>query len=162
MVERTKLDMHLICHLEGTNICFNSLTQNKYEINGLCYCRWWSSRNSCISFLPMYEGPLINLDEPIVFGGFPGSSVSKESACSSGDLGLIPVLGRSHGGRNGKPLQYPCLENPMDRGAWRATVHGVTRVGPDLVTSPPPPKRNHSTCGPDFAVSSYPGAGPVT
>ena len=127
MVERTKLDMHLICHLEGTNICFNSLTQNKYEINGLCYCRWWSSRNSCISFLPMYEGPLINLDEPIVFGGFPGSSVSKESACSSGDLGLIPVLGRSHGGRNGKPLQYPCLENLMDGGAWWAAVHGVVK-----------------------------------
>ena len=75
----------------------------------------------------MYEGPLINLDEPILFGGFPGSSVSKESACSSGDLGLIPVSGRSHGGRNGKPLQYPCLENPMDGGSWWAAVHGVVK-----------------------------------
>ena len=52
-------------------------------------------------------------------------------------LGLIPGLGRSPGEGNGNPLQYSCLENPMDRGAWRATVHGVTRVGHDLVTKPP-------------------------
>ena len=50
--------------------------------------------------------------------GFPCSSVSKESACSVGDLGLIPGLGRSPGEGNGSPLQYPCLENLMDRGAW--------------------------------------------
>ena len=108
-------------------ICFNNLAQNKYEINGPCYCRWWNSRNTCISSLPMYEGPLINLDEPMLFGGFPGSSVSKESACSSGDQGSIPVSGRSHGGRNGRPLQYPCLENPMDGGVWWAAVHGVVK-----------------------------------
>ena len=60
------------------------------------------------------------------FVGFPCSSVNKESACSSGDLGLIPGLGRSHGEGNGNPLQYPCLEKLMDRGAWWATVHGVT------------------------------------
>ena len=59
--------------------------------------------------------------------GFPGGSDSKESACSVGDLGLIPELGRSPGGGHGNPLQYSCLENPMDRGAWRATVHGVTK-----------------------------------
>ena len=45
--------------------------------------------------------------------------------------------GRSPGGGNGNPLQYSCLENPMDGGAWRATVHGVTRVGQDLVSKPP-------------------------
>ena len=71
--------------------------------------------------------------------GFPDSSVGKESACSAGDLGLIPGLGRSCGGENGDPLQCSCLENPMDRGAWQATVHGITRVGHDLVTKPPPP-----------------------
>ena len=49
--------------------------------------------------------------------GFPCSSVGKESACSAEDLGLIPGLGRSPGERNGYPLQYPCLENLMDRGA---------------------------------------------
>ena len=56
----------------------------------------------------------------------PHSSVGKESACNSGGLGLIPGLGRSPGEGNGNPLQYSCLENPTDRGAWRATVHGVT------------------------------------
>ena len=51
----------------------------------------------------------------------------------------IPGLGRFPGEGNGNPLQYSCLENPMDRGAWQATVHGATRVGHDLVTKPPPP-----------------------
>ena len=60
--------------------------------------------------------------------GFHCSSVGKESACSAGDTGLIPGSGRSPGEGNGYPLQYSCLEHPMDRGAWRATVHGVTRV----------------------------------
>ena len=55
---------------------------------------------------------------------FPGDSAGKESACNAGDLGLIPGLGRSPGERNGYPLQYSGLENSMDRGAWRATVHG--------------------------------------
>ena len=71
--------------------------------------------------------------------GFPQSSVSKESACNAGDPGLIPGSGRSPGEGNGNPLQYSCLENPMDRVAWKATVHGVARVGHDLVTKPPPP-----------------------
>ena len=57
---------------------------------------------------------------------FPGGSDDKESACSAGDLGSIPGSGRSPGEGNGSPLQYCCLENPVDRGAWRATVHGVT------------------------------------
>ena len=59
--------------------------------------------------------------------GFPGGSDSKESACDAGDPGLIPGLGRSPGEGNGNPLQYPCLENAMDRGDWRAVVHGVTK-----------------------------------
>ena len=57
--------------------------------------------------------------------GFPHSSVSKESACNAGNPGLIPGSGRSPGEGNGNLLQYLCLENPMDRGAWQATVHGV-------------------------------------
>ena len=69
--------------------------------------------------------------------GFPHSSVGKESSCSAGDQGLIPGSGRSPGGGNGNPFQYSCLDNPMDRGAWQTTVHGVTRVGRDLVTKPP-------------------------
>ena len=59
--------------------------------------------------------------------GFPCSSVGKESACSAGDLGSIPGLGRSPGEENGNPFQYPCLENLMDRRAWGAAVHGVTK-----------------------------------
>ena len=57
---------------------------------------------------------------------FPGGSDGKESACGAGDLGLIPGSGRSPGGGHGNPLQYSCLENPMDRGPWQATVLGVT------------------------------------
>ena len=57
----------------------------------------------------------------------PGASDSKESTCNVGDLGIIPGLGRSPGQVRGNPLQYSCLENPMDRGAWQATVRGVTQ-----------------------------------
>ena len=58
---------------------------------------------------------------------FPGGSAGKESACSAGDLGSIPGLGRYPGEGNSYPLQYSCLENPMDRGAWWAIVHGITK-----------------------------------
>ena len=58
---------------------------------------------------------------------FPGSSDGKASAYNAGDPGSIPGLGRSPGERNGNPLQYSCLENPMDRGAWWAIVHGVAK-----------------------------------
>ena len=51
----------------------------------------------------------------------------KKSTCNMGDLGLIPGLGRSLGGGNGNPLQYSCLENSMDRGAWQTTVHGAAK-----------------------------------
>ena len=58
--------------------------------------------------------------------GFPGGSDGKESICNAGDLGSTPGLGRSPAGGHGNPLQYSCLESPVDRAAWRATVHGVT------------------------------------
>ena len=58
---------------------------------------------------------------------FPGGSEVKESVCNAGDLGLIPVWGRSPGEGNGNPLQYSCLENPLDGGALWATVHGVAK-----------------------------------
>ena len=64
---------------------------------------------------------------PVARGIFPHSPVSKESACNAVDLGSIPGSGRSPGEGNGNPLQYSCLENPMDRGVWQATVHGVTK-----------------------------------
>ena len=59
--------------------------------------------------------------------GFPGGSDSKESACCAGDTSSIPGWGRSPGKRNGNPLQYSCLGNPMDRRAWWVTVHGVAK-----------------------------------
>ena len=69
------------------------------------------------------------------------SLLAQESACQMQEMqetGSVPGLGRSPGEGNGNPLQYSCLGNPMDRGAWQATVHGVTRVGHGLVTKPPP------------------------
>ena len=65
------------------------------------------------------------------FSNFPDGLLGKESAYNAGDtdVGLIPGLGGFSGEENGNQLQYSCLENPMDRGAWRATVHGVAKSG---------------------------------
>ena len=60
--------------------------------------------------------------------GFPGGSDGKESTYNAGDPGSIPGMGKSPGEENGYPPQYSCLENSMDRGAWLATVHGVTEL----------------------------------
>ena len=59
---------------------------------------------------------------------FPGDSAKKNPPVNVGHTGSIPGSGRSPGGRNGNPLQYSCLENPMDRGTWQATVHGVSQA----------------------------------
>ena len=88
-------------------------------------------RNKTVSFAETW----IDLDSAIQ-SDFPHHSVGKESVCSAGDPGSISGSGRSPGEGNSNPLQYSCLENPMDRGAWQATVHGVTRVGCNLSTSP--------------------------
>ena len=66
--------------------------------------------------------------------GFPGGSVVKNPPVNAGDAGLIPRLKRSPGEGNGNPLQYFCLGNPMDRGAWQAIVQGVARLEHALVT----------------------------
>ena len=79
----------------------------------------WTARE----FLGVYSfhgTPLLSLD-------FPGGSDSKESACNTKDTSLDPRLGRSPGEGNGYPCQYSCLENSMDRGAWRATIRGIAR-----------------------------------
>ena len=65
-----------------------------------------------------------------IIWGFPGDASGKEPPASAGDvrdMGVIPGLGGSSGGGHSNPLQYSCLENPMDRRAWQATVHGVTK-----------------------------------
>ena len=66
------------------------------------------------------------------YQGFPGGSGGKESTCNAGDLSSVPGSGRSSGEGNGYPLQYSCLENPMDRGAWWATIHRVANSGARL------------------------------
>ena len=80
-----------------------------------------------IGYLLQYScASLDRLPTPI-FLRFPGGLDSKESSCSAKDLGSIPGLGRSPREGKGYPLQYSGLENSMDRGAWQATVHGVTK-----------------------------------
>ena len=74
--------------------------------------------------------------EPACCAGI--SSVGKESACHAGDPSSVSGPGRSPGEGNGNPLQYSCLGNPTDRGDWRATAHGVSRVRHNLATQPPP------------------------
>ena len=72
------------------------------------------------------SGSLMRIGSATLNLGFPGGSDGKESTCNAGDLGLIPGLGRSHGGGHGNPLQYSWPGgNPMDREAWGATVHRV-------------------------------------
>ena len=68
------------------------------------------------------------------FKGFPGGSVVKNPPANTGRAGLIPGLGRSPGEGNGNPLQCSCLGNPMGRGAWTTTVHGLQSVGHDCAT----------------------------
>ena len=77
--------------------------------------------------------------------GFPDGSVGKESTCNAGIWGSIPGLGTPPGEGKGNPLHYSCLGNPTDRGAWWATVHGVTRVRHNLVTKSPPPQSHNSS-----------------
>ena len=72
-----------------------------------------------------FEGIWMDLE---IIMGLPCDSAGKESACNVGDPDLIPGSGRSHGEGNGYPLQYSCLENSMNRGAWRAAVHGVAEL----------------------------------
>ena len=82
---------------------------------------------TCMCFVKMLFG------FTFCWWSYSGSSDSKESTCNAEDQGLIPGLGRSPGGGNGNPLQYSCLEDFMDKGAWQATVHGVTKSQTQLL-----------------------------
>ena len=73
------------------------------------------------------ETELIGCVYMCIYIGASQAFSGRESACQAGDMSLIPGSGRSPGGGHGNSLQYPCLENPMDRGAWRAIVLGVTK-----------------------------------
>ena len=78
--------------------------------------------------VPPEKGEATHSSIPQLLGGSDG----KESICNAADLGWIPGLGRSPGGEHGNLFQYSCLENPMDRGAWWATVHGVAKSWTEL------------------------------
>ena len=104
------LDYHLFCYKEGS---FQLITLASLRLHSL----------QC---LPGYRE--IGL-------GFPGGSDNKQSACNAGDLGSTPGSGRSPREENGYPLQYSCLENSMDRGAWQATVHGIAKSQAHLSTA---------------------------
>ena len=115
-----------------------------HQISFLVKCLFRYLVYFCIGWflflLVSFESLLCNLDaSPLSEVHVPRGSVSKEPACSAGDLGSIPGSRRSLGEGNAwrrQPTLYSCLENPMDRGAWQATDHGVTRVGHDLATKP--------------------------
>ena len=84
--------------------------------------------------LRFHDEASIKIPELSCRRGFSGGSDGKESTCNAGDLGLIPGWGRSPGEGNGNPLQCSCLENPMDRGDWWVTVHGVAKSWTQLST----------------------------
>ena len=119
----------MLCHLNvpdwpHSSVPFLSSIQKTPHLN-----TW--TENLKIS-IPLDAVLFSNMDYLIIcvciqFQGFPGSSDCKESACNTRDLGLIPGSGRCPGEGNGNPLQYSCLENSMDRGAWWTIVHGVTK-----------------------------------
>ena len=97
------------------------LKNSKYPIK-----IWFTTVSHCIAvdcWSKYYVLYFVNY----VLYSIPGGSDGKESACNERDLSLILGLGKSPGGGHGNPFQYSCLENPMDRGAWPATVHGVTK-----------------------------------
>ena len=93
--------------------CFRSTNNNNHPL------RWCNSINKSLCELHLCK---ISWDD-----GFPGGASGKESTCKAGDSGLIPGSGRVPGEGYGSPLQYSCLENPLDRGAWWAAVHGATK-----------------------------------
>ena len=94
-------------------------------------CRQHTSRVSLNknpwNFSKVWKRFIIILSVVLSFNGLPCSSNGKESACNTGDPGSIPGSGRSSVEGNGNPLQNSCLESPMDRGAWRATIHGIAK-----------------------------------
>ena len=115
----------------------------------------------------LFIPPPISIKIPVErhLEAIPGGSDGKESACNAGDPGSILGSGRSPGERNGCPLQYSCLENPMDRGAWQATIHGSQKIRQDWVTNTfaftSLTVNLHSACGSTGMVEiSFPGKAP--
>ena len=108
---------------KDVTVLFIIQTWESYAINSATFC----VESELLILCPTYSQAEDFLNKSVLriyeniflkIGGFPGGSDGEASACNAGDPGSIPGLGRSPGEGNGNPLQYPCLENPMDRGAW--------------------------------------------
>ena len=106
-------------------------TTPKWRVRNKCCWGNYGSRGH-IHYLDCDYALIYICQSLSTYTGFPGASDGKESACSTGDWSSIPRSKRSLGEGKGYPLQYPCLENPMDRGAWWATAHGVTNTQTQL------------------------------
>ena len=102
--------------------CYSAIKKNAFES---AYTKWINLEPIIPSIVSQKERKQISYI--YTYMGFPGGSEVKASASNEGDLGSILGLGRSPGEGNGNALQYSCLENPMDRGAWQAIVHGVAK-----------------------------------
>ena len=107
-------DLHLLCLLH-------------WQVDSLPLAPPRKPLTSLSSHLFIYEVKVKQITKPSYVLVFPGGSDGKESTSNGGDLGSIPELGRSPGGGRGNPLQYSCLENPRDGGAWWAAVSGVAQ-----------------------------------
>ena len=106
-----------------TVVIYHHLTYNLYLCFLSCSKKCLHCSNKQLLFFSNLH--FLHCSRFFLLWGFPSGSDSKEFACNAGDLGPIPGLKRFPGERNDNPLQYSCLENSMDRGAWQATVHGV-------------------------------------
>ena len=123
-----------ICLINGNSVNALPVESSVLELALSCYfCEFWNNYQVKEPELAYWRMTDRSWVIPVTFanslpiGRFPGGSDGKDSACNVGDLGSIPGLGRSPWEGNGNPLQYSCLENPMDGGAWQATVHGVAK-----------------------------------
>ena len=107
----------LTCMLVNCKLNMNNITFYRYKLISV---RRYYSNMVVGKWGFLYESS-------VLLSVFPHSSINKESACNTGDLGSIPELGRAPGEGNGHPLQYSCLENSMDRESWQFIVHRVTK-----------------------------------
>ena len=119
----------LVCIWRQVRQCCREGNGNPLQYSCLEYLvdrgAWWATVHGVAQSQTLLK-PLSSSSSKII-KRLPRWLSGKESACSAGDVGLIPGSGRSPREGDGNPLQHSCLENPMDKGAWRATVHGVTK-----------------------------------